>query len=237
MVPEAAGARDASSTCWSISTSAIIAPARARTEQALEIAEAVDRASHLNLRGLQAYSVVGSHAGGRRSASASRKKSFAHAVASARRSWLAQGLSTEIRLRRQHRNLGNRHCAARGDRIAGRIVRADGPGVSPRRPGFPARASRCWRRWSARITRVSSPSTPDYKAFSTDRGYGPEAANLPGSTYRWGGDEFGYVDVPDGLPKLGSRLEFIPPHCDPTVNLIRHAFMPAAAIRWKRSGR
>ena len=32
------------------------------TAQAVEIAEAVDRASHLQLRGLQAYSVVGSHA-------------------------------------------------------------------------------------------------------------------------------------------------------------------------------
>ena len=59
------------------------------------------------------------------------------------------------------------------------------------------------------------------KAFSTDRGYGPEAAHLPGTGYRWGGDEFGYVDV-DGRaprPKLGDRIEFIPPHCDPTVNL------------------
>jgi D-serine deaminase-like pyridoxal phosphate-dependent protein len=58
-----------------------------------------------------------------------------------------------------------------------------------------------------------------FKAFATDRGYGPEAVDLPGSTYRWGGDEFGYIDRPEGLPKLGDRLEFIPPHCDPTMNL------------------
>ena len=60
-----------------------------------------------------------------------------------------------------------------------------------------------------------------FKAFSTDRGYGPEALDLPGSKYRWGGDEFGYVDAggADRLPKLGDRIEFIPPHCDPTVNL------------------
>ena len=59
------------------------------------------------------------------------------------------------------------------------------------------------------------------KSFSTDRGYGPEAVNLPGSGYRWGGDEFGYVDVDDPAtrPCLGDKLEFIPPHCDPTVNL------------------
>ena len=58
-----------------------------------------------------------------------------------------------------------------------------------------------------------------FKAFATDRGYGPEAVDLPGSKYRWGGDEFGYVDLPDGALKLGDRLEFIPPHCDPTTNL------------------
>jgi len=59
------------------------------------------------------------------------------------------------------------------------------------------------------------------KAFATDRGYGPEAANLPGTGYRWGGDEFGYIDVNGHAPrpKLGDRIEFIPPHCDPTVNL------------------
>ncbi len=32
------------------------------------------------------------------------------------------------------------------------------------------------------------------KSFSTDRGYRPEAANLPGLTYRLGGDEFGYFE-------------------------------------------
>jgi D-serine deaminase-like pyridoxal phosphate-dependent protein len=58
-----------------------------------------------------------------------------------------------------------------------------------------------------------------FKAFATDRGYGPEAIDLPGSKYRWGGDEFGYIDLPDGTLKLGERLEFIPPHCDPTTNL------------------
>jgi len=58
-----------------------------------------------------------------------------------------------------------------------------------------------------------------FKAFATDRGYGPEAIHLAGSSYRWGGDEFGYLDMPEGLPKLGARLEFIPSHCDPTTNL------------------
>jgi D-serine deaminase-like pyridoxal phosphate-dependent protein len=58
-----------------------------------------------------------------------------------------------------------------------------------------------------------------FKAFSTDRGYGPEAPAYPGSTYRWGGDEFGYLDIAGARPRLGDKIEFIPPHCDPTVNL------------------
>ena len=57
-----------------------------------------------------------------------------------------------------------------------------------------------------------------YKALSTDRGYGPKALSLAASEYRWGGDEFGYLDVePANRPQLGARIEFIPPHCDPTV--------------------
>ncbi|HEV2199188.1 MAG TPA: hypothetical protein VGR73_05170 [Bryobacteraceae bacterium] len=59
------------------------------------------------------------------------------------------------------------------------------------------------------------------KAFATDRGYGPEPAFLSGLKYRWGGDEFGYLDV-DGsakLPALGEKIEMVPPHCDPTAIL------------------
>jgi len=60
-----------------------------------------------------------------------------------------------------------------------------------------------------------------FKAFATDRGYGPEAVDLPGSAYRWGGDEFGLLDteVCERKPKLGDRISFVAPHCDPTVNL------------------
>jgi 3-hydroxy-D-aspartate aldolase len=53
------------------------------------------------------------------------------------------------------------------------------------------------------------------KAFSTDRGYGPEPVHLE-AKYRWGGDEFGYLDT---KLALGDRVEFVAPHCDPTVNL------------------
>jgi D-serine deaminase-like pyridoxal phosphate-dependent protein len=59
------------------------------------------------------------------------------------------------------------------------------------------------------------------KAFATDVPYKPEARNWPGLIYGRGGDEFGILTAEAGakLPKLGDRLEFIIPHCDPTMNL------------------
>jgi 3-hydroxy-D-aspartate aldolase len=63
-----------------------------------------------------------------------------------------------------------------------------------------------------------------YKAFSTDRPFTPQPIDLPGVEYGWAGDEHGRLDVahsPRRL-KVGDRIEFIPPHCDPTVNLYDH---------------
>ena len=46
------------------------------------------------------------------------------------------------------------------------------------------------------------------KSFSTDRGYGPEAVGIPDSGFRFGGDEFGWVDVadPTNRPALGDKI-------------------------------
>src|SRR6185369_1032244 len=64
----------------------------------------------------------------------------------------------------------------------------------------------------------------EYRKAGVD--FPPEAATLPGLTYRFGGDEFGYlnVDDPQNLPRLGQKIEFIPPHCDPTVNLYNRMY-------------
>jgi len=53
---------------------------------------------------------------------------------------------------------------------------------------------------------------------TTDRA---EAKNWPGLVYTKAGDEFGALTNESGgkLPALGDRLEFIVPHCDPSVNL------------------
>ncbi len=59
------------------------------------------------------------------------------------------------------------------------------------------------------------------KALDATTAHKPEAKNRPGLVYTKAGDEFGAVSVEANaaLPKLGERLEFIVPHCDPNVNL------------------
>ena len=60
-----------------------------------------------------------------------------------------------------------------------------------------------------------------YKAFATDRPFTPAPIGLPGVSYAWAGDEHGRLDLTrsDCDLKVGDRVEFVPPHCDPTVNL------------------
>ena len=64
------------------------------------------------------------------------------------------------------------------------------------------------------------------KAFSTDRSFGPSSKSLKDVRYSWGGDEHGQVDLSDASHdvKLGDRIEFVVPHCDPTVNLYDRLF-------------
>jgi len=78
------------------------------------------------------------------------------------------------------------------------------------------------------LTTVVSVPAPDlaivdggFKAFATDRPFGPEAVERPGVTYEFAGDEHGrlFVRDPAQAPPLGERIEFFPPHCDPTINL------------------
>jgi len=59
------------------------------------------------------------------------------------------------------------------------------------------------------------------KAFSTDKPFVPEAVEWPGIEYSWAGDEHGRLTLTQAgrLPRLGDRVEFFPPHCDPTINL------------------
>lgn len=60
-----------------------------------------------------------------------------------------------------------------------------------------------------------------YKAFSTDRPFTPQPLGLDGVVYEWAGDEHGRLrmDTASRDLKVGDRIEFLPPHIDPTVNL------------------
>jgi D-serine deaminase-like pyridoxal phosphate-dependent protein len=59
------------------------------------------------------------------------------------------------------------------------------------------------------------------KAFSTDKPFPPETVERPGIDYEFAGDEHGRLTLRDrDRPvRLGERIQFFPPHCDPTINL------------------
>ena len=59
------------------------------------------------------------------------------------------------------------------------------------------------------------------KAFSTDKPFMPEAVGVEGITYSWGGDEHGRLNIAKASRPInvGDRIEFVIPHCDPSVNL------------------
>lgn len=182
---------------------------------AYKIAELADQAENLELRGIQAYSVVGSHAGGLDERKRVSKEVFA-GVAQVVGTMLRRGLCCDIvsggstgtwEIDTQVRDLTELQ--------AGSYVLMD---MAYRKEGLDFANS---MNILATVVSASHEAfvTVDagFKAFSTDRGYGPEVIGHEGTAYRWGGDEFGYIDGTQ--LKLGDRVRFIPPHCDPTVNL------------------
>jgi len=191
----------------------------ASIEQALEIALAIDQASHLWLRGVQAYSVSGSH--GKDTEERARLSGHAFGIASeARDAMSAHGMHTDM---------------ISGGSTGTWDVDLEIPHVTELQAGSYPLMDLAYRKSGVDfghamtvMTTVISANHADFvtvdagfKAFSTDRAFGPEPVGMPGAAYRWGGDEFGYLDVAgtNAKPRLGNRIEFLPPHCDPTVNL------------------
>jgi D-serine deaminase-like pyridoxal phosphate-dependent protein len=90
-------------------------------------------------------------------------------------------------------------------------------------------------------TVVSQPSVNDVvtdgglKAFSTDKPFPPEALRMwrngpqpfSGASFAWGGDEHGKLNLAkaSGPLRVGDKVEFVVPHCDPTVNLYDRLFV------------
>ncbi len=186
-------------------------------EQAVGIAQAADRASHLRFRGIQAYSVSGSHG-----ASTEERISISRAtfeIAAATRAALTKsGIATEILTGGSTGTWDvDTELADVTELQAGSYVLMDLAYGKLKLP---------FRHALTVLTTVVSANHDGFvsvdggfKAFSTDRGYGPQAPAFHVAQYKWGGDEFGYLHKAEPKPKLGNKIEFIPPHCDPTVNL------------------
>ncbi len=197
----------------------------ASREQAVAIGLAVARSTHLRLKGFQAYSVSGSHAGPQADPSAGRaerkriSEDAFRSAAETQAEFARQGMPTEI---------------LSGGSTGTWDIDTAIPEVTELQAGSYALLDMAYAKLrlpfenalTVLATVVSANHdgfvTVDagFKAFSTDRGYGPVAA-LAGSAYRWGGDEFGILETSAARakPKLGDKIEFLPPHCDPTVNL------------------
>jgi 3-hydroxy-D-aspartate aldolase len=184
-------------------------------DQALAIAEQVDMAENLELKGIQAYSVVGSHAGGLEERKQVSKDVFGQ-VYQLLGTMLRRGLCCDIVTGGSTGTWEiDTQVADLTELQAGSYVVMD---MAYRKEGLDFANS-----LNVLGTVVSAnhdafvTTDAGFKAFSTDRGYCPEVLGHPGATYRWGGDEFGYVD--GAKVALGDRVRFLPPHCDPTVNL------------------
>ncbi len=187
----------------------------ATLDQAVDIALAIDQASHLWLRGIQAYSVSGSHGANEAERRRISSDCFAQAVA-VRDAFASHGLHTDI---------------LSGGSTGTWTVDVTLPEVTELQAGSYPLMDLAYRKIDAGfansmtvLATVISANHADFvtidagfKAFSTDRPFGPEPVGLPGAGYRWGGDEFGYID--SAKLRVGDRVELLPPHCDPTANL------------------
>jgi D-serine deaminase-like pyridoxal phosphate-dependent protein len=194
---------------------------------ALELAERIDGSKWLRIRGLQAYSGRSSHVIG----FSRRKKTSQDAM--------NQAVETRERLRSK----GLDSAILSGGSTGTYNIDSELPGGIELQAGSYVVMDNGYRQIGSRdddavytdfppsltvLTSVVSTTHPDrvtvdagIKAFATDSGGMPQAKDRPGLSYRFSGDEFGQVTAQSGdaLPKLGDRLEFYVPHCDPTVNL------------------
>src|SRR5262245_2684033 len=196
-------------------------------EPALELARLVARSKHLRLRGLQAYAGHASHVVGFAEREKVAREAMSKAVST--RDLLARaGLKGTI-LSGGSTGTYNIDGAIEGvtELQAGSYVFMD---VDYRRIGGRDRQAVYgdFRPSLTVLTTVVSAAHPDRvtvdagtKALDTTVPWRAEPLHAPGLSYRPAGDEFGVVTADKGakLPRLGDRLEFIVPHCDPTTNL------------------
>jgi D-serine deaminase-like pyridoxal phosphate-dependent protein len=196
-------------------------------QPALDLARLAARSKHLRLRGLQAYAGLASHVVGFERRAKVSREAMARAVAT--REQLAKaGLKLPI---------------LSGGSTGTYNIDSGIDGVTELQVGSYVFMDVDYRRIGGRndpavyddfrpsltvLTTVVSTSHPDRvtvdagtKALDTTVPSRPQARGWKGVAYSPGGDEFGILTVEKGgrLPRLGERLEFLVPHCDPTTNL------------------
>jgi D-serine deaminase-like pyridoxal phosphate-dependent protein len=195
-------------------------------EAALELGRLVARAKHLRLVGLQAYSGSASHTVGfERRAKVSRQA-------------LQQALDTRDLFVKHGLEVGILSGGSTGTYNIDSAIR----GVTELQVGSYVFMDVDYRRIGGRgnevvyddfhpsltvLTTVVSATHADRvtvdagtKALDTTTRFRPAAKDLQGLSYSPAGDEFGTLTAEGAdLPRLGDRLEFIVPHCDPTTNL------------------
>lgn len=186
-------------------------------ERAIALARAIDANPNLTFGGLQAYSVSGSHTPGHQERMAHSTHALSLAIA-VQKELLAQGLNA-TRLTGGSTGTWDIDIALPEltEMQAGSYPLMD---VAYGKIGgvpFPVAMTVL-----ATVISASHPGrvTVDagFKAFSTDRPFGPVAIKLPDATWNWAGDEHGFV-LGESLPGIGEQIAFAVPHCDPTVNL------------------
>lgn len=189
-------------------------------EPALALARKVLDSPHLRLQGFQAYSVRGSHVEGAGDRAAFSRDCLSAAVET-RMQILAEGVDAPI-LTGGSTGTFNIDTSIDGftELQAGSYVLMD---LAYKKIG-----GIDFGHALTVLATVVSANQPDrvtidagFKAFSTDRKFGPEALEIAGLRHEWAGDEFSFLyrESPTAPVRLGDKIRMIPPHCDPTVNL------------------
>jgi len=189
-------------------------------ERALELATAIANARNLEFAGLQAYSVSGSHTEGWEARRAHSTAAIAQAIP-IQKELLARGLDATT--------------LTGGSSGTWNIDLAI-PELTELQAGSYALMDVAYRRiggvdFAPAMTVLSTVVSAShntfvtvdagYKSFATDRPFGPDAVGIQGVRWQWAGDEHGILHFENGSRTLnpGDRVEFLAPHCDPTVNL------------------
>jgi len=189
-------------------------------ERAIHLAASVEEAPGLEFQGLQAYSVSGSHTPGMES----RRRHSTGALAAAiqtRTALIERGLDAWILT-------GGSTGTWNIDTTLEAFTELQAGSYPLMDVAYTEIIGNQFQPALTVLARIVSANHPDrvtvdagFKAFATDRPFGPMAVGLGGVRWEWAGDEHGFLhlEAPTRSLEVGDLVEFVPPHCDPTVNL------------------